>query len=84
MSYFDNNPFMKLFDELSEETQEEYKKKGIDMYETTNFETGEMYTPLMEMMSIESILSCIKSGIKESDLTREELEILNNYRKKNN
>lgn len=80
MSYFDeHNPFLKMFKELPPETQAEYTRKGKDMYEFINFETGELYdaeeTP-KSCLSVESIKRSLQSGLSFSDLTKEEQEIL--------
>lgn len=80
MSYFNENlnPFMKMFNELSIEQQEEYKKKGKDLYEFINFETGELYEKNPSYLDIDSIKRCLQSGMSEDDLTEQEKEILNN------
>lgn len=80
MSYFnENNPFMKMFNQLSEETQKEYQQKGSDLYDFINFETGELChddeTPRSHLDK-ESIERSLKSGLIVDDLTDEEKKIL--------
>jgi hypothetical protein len=66
-----------MFKELSEEHQEEYKKRGEDLYEFINFETGELYNKQPSYLDKESIKRCLQSGMNEDDLTEREKEILN-------
>lgn len=82
MSYFDEgNPFLKMFNQLSEEAQKEYQQKGNDLYDFINFETGELYhtdeTPRSHL-DVESIKRSIQSGLSYDDLTEEEKKILKN------
>lgn len=80
MSFFsENNPFMKMFEQLSEEAQKEYQQKGNDLYDFINFETGELFhegeTPRSHLDK-ESIQRSLKSGLSINDLTDEEKKIL--------
>lgn len=77
MSYFDNNPFMNMFKQLSPEAQQDYEQKGKDLYEYINFETGELYDKPSSYMDKESIQRLLSSGLSIDDLTEEERKILN-------
>jgi hypothetical protein len=80
MSFFDeHNPFLKMFNDLTPEAQAEYARKGKDMYEFINFETGELYDSEelpKSCLSVESIKRLLQSGLSFSDLTEEEQEML--------
>ncbi len=80
MSFFDeHNPFLKMFNDLTPEAQAEYARKGKDMYEFINFETGELYDSEelpKSCLSVESIKRSLQSGLSFSDLTEEEQEML--------
>ena len=81
MSFFDErNPFLKMLNELSPEAQAEYSKKGHDLYEYINFETGELYEEgPKSCLSIDSIKRSLQSGLQVSDLTPQEQEILKQH-----
>lgn len=82
MSFFDKNinPFLGMFDQLSPEQQEEYKKSGEYMYSFVDFETGNIIQQPCEhddyKIQLQSIKDAIKSGISEEYLTQREKEIL--------
>lgn len=80
MSFFsENNPFMKMFEQLSEEAQREYQQKGNDLYDFINFETGELYhegEAPRSHLDKKSIERSLQSGLSINDLTEEEKSIL--------
>lgn len=89
MSFFNEktNPFMKLFQQLSPEAQEEYSKKGEELYNFIDFETGQIIEKLPTAPdSIEAIQRLLQSGLSIDDLTPTERELLAQYQhdKKNN
>jgi hypothetical protein len=86
MSFFDKNtnPFLGMFEQLSQEQQEEYRKSGEYMYSFVDFETGNI---IQEHKiddydtQLKSIKDAIRSGISEEYLSQHEKEILEHSKK---
>lgn len=80
MSFFDKNtnPFMKMFEQMSQEEQERYKKMGDYMYGIVDFETGELVESEQEQ-EFKSILDALRSGLSINDLTERERELVEQY-----
>lgn len=78
MSFFDKdkNPFLKIFEGLDPEVQEDYKQKGRNLYEYINFETGDLYDTPPTPLDRDAIERCLQSGMSVADLTEEERMIL--------
>ncbi len=81
MTFFDkNNPFLKMFNELSPDEQQRYQQKGKDLYEFIDFETGKLYEELPESyLNIESIKRSLQSGLSVDDLTNDERKLFEQY-----
>lgn len=81
MTFFDdNNPFLKIFETLSKDVQDDYKKRGESLYDFIDFETGTLFDepPTKPCNDVESIRRSIQSGLLLSDLTEEEQKIMHN------
>jgi hypothetical protein len=73
---FDNPMFKKMKESLPKEEQEKYDKIGKEMYETVNFETGEVDEAVDVLAQLKNM---IQSGLHPSYLTYEEKQFLENY-----
>ena len=80
MSFFDKNtnPFMKMFEQMSQEEQERYKKMGDYMYGIVDFETGKLVESEQDQ-EFKSILDALRSGLSINDLTERERELVEQY-----
>lgn len=82
MSFFDeNNPFIGMFDQLSEEDKELYRKSGEYMYNLVDFETSEVIKKDEQVpdTDFKSILDALRSGLSIDDLTDKERETIALY-----
>jgi hypothetical protein len=97
MSFFDKNinPFMNMFDQLSQEEQDRYKKMGDYMYGIVDFETGKLVKDQEQVTfgdkgqqvkgdvdedeQFKSILDALRSGLSINDLTERERELAEHY-----
>lgn len=73
---FDNPVFQQMRESLPKEEQERYDKIGKELYETVNFETGEVDSAV-DVLSQLRIM--IQSGLHPSFLTYEEKQFLESY-----
>lgn len=80
MSFFDknHNPFMQMFEQMSQEEQDRYKKMGDYMYGIVDFETGELKESVKDQ-EFKSILDALRSGLSIDDLTEHERELVEQY-----
>lgn len=80
MSFFnkDINPFMRMFEQLSETEQEKYKQIGEYMYNIVNFESGQLIKTEQEQ-EFNSIIDALRSGLSINDLTPKEKELVEQY-----
>ena len=73
---FDNPMFQQMKQSLSKEEQEKYDQIGKEMYESVNFETGEVEEAVDVLGQIKIML---QSGLHPSFLTYEEKQFLESY-----
>lgn len=73
---FDNPMFQQMKQSLSKEEQEKYDQIGKEMYESINFETGEVDDAVDVLSQLKIML---RSGLHPSYLTYEEKQFLENY-----
>lgn len=80
MSFFDKNtnPFMKMFELMSQEEQDRYKKMGDYMYGIVDFETGEL-TETEKDREFKNILDALRSGLSINDLNEHERGLVEQY-----
>lgn len=80
MSFFDKNtnPFMKMFEQMSQEEQDRYTKMGDYMYGIVDFETGKLVESEQDQ-EFKSILDALRSGLSINDLTERERELVEQY-----
>jgi L-arabinose isomerase len=91
MSFFDKNinPFMNMFEQMSQEEQDRYKKMGDYMYGIVDFETGKLIESEQDQVTkgdvdecqqeFKSILDALRSGLSIDDLTQHERELVEQY-----
>jgi hypothetical protein len=73
---FDNPMFQQMKQSLSKEDQKKYDQIGKELYESVNFETGEVEGSI-DVLSQLKIM--IQSGLHPSFLSYEEKQFLENY-----
>ena len=78
---FLNETFKKAFDSLSESDKDKYRQIGKDMYETLNFQTGELYdnngnVPLPMVDAVLHIKNQLDSGLHPSLLDNNEKRVM--------
>lgn len=73
---FDNPMFQQMKQSLSKEDQQKYDQIGKDMYESVNFETGEVEEAVDVLSQLKIML---QSGLHPSFLSYEEKQFLENY-----
>ena len=80
MSFFDknHNPFLQMFEQMSEEEQDKYKKMGDYMYGIVDFETSQLIENENDQ-EFKSILDALRSGLSINDLTDKERELVEQY-----
>ena len=77
MSFFDDkNPFVKMFEELSDESKEQYKKEGHYMYNIVDFETNQVIDKNVPDVEFKSILDALHSGLSIDDLTDRDRDLI--------
>ena len=75
---FDNPMFQQMKQSLSKEDQQKYDQIGKELYESINFETGEVEGAVDVMAQLKIML---QSGLHPSFLSYEEKQFLENYLK---
>lgn len=77
---FDNPTFNELKENLSEEDKKKYEKIGESMYNSIDYESGEILDKNSYDMTlvIKYILEGLKSGLSVDDLSEDEVAILIN------
>lgn len=73
---FENPMFQQMKQSLSKEDQQKYDQIGKDMYESINFETGEVGEAVDVLSQLKIML---QSGLHPSFLSYEEKQFLENY-----
>ena len=73
---FDNPMFQQMKQSLSKEDQQKYDQIGKELYESINFETGEVEEAVDVMAQLKIML---QSGLHPSFLSYEEKQFLENY-----
>jgi hypothetical protein len=73
---FDNPMFQQMKQSLSKEDQKKYDQIGKELYESINFETGEVEESIDVLAQLKIM---IQSGLHPSFLSYEEKQFLENY-----
>ena len=77
-SVWDTDMFKEAWGNMTEEQKKEYSRIGELVYNTIDYETGEVYDN--SALELQELLMAIKSGlIKKNNLTDEETKLLQNY-----
>lgn len=78
MSLWDNETFKQAWEGMSEDQRKDYTRVGELVYNTIDYETGEVYSN--SALELQELLMAINSGIvREIDLSTDEMKLLQNY-----